>query len=100
MYDLRMTIFMIVIAEVIRTYDIAMTDSAIVDLSGMTLRMTRNVPTDMTYHMISYDIRIPWRMTLRMAWYGQSDLTYDIPYAQPYTQPYTVAYALNRMPVL
>ena len=40
MYDLRMTIFMIVIAEVIRTYDIAMTDSAIVDWSGMTLRMT------------------------------------------------------------
>jgi hypothetical protein len=36
MYDFRMTIFMIVIAEVIRTYDIAMTDSAIVDLSGMT----------------------------------------------------------------
>jgi hypothetical protein len=37
--------------------------------------------------MIWYDIRIPWRMTLRMAWYGQSDLTYDILYAQPYTQP-------------
>ena len=61
----------------------------------MTLRMTRNVPTDMTYHMILYDIRIPWRMTLRMAWYGQNDLRYDVPYAKPYT----VAYALNRMPL-
>ena len=52
-------------------------------------RMTRNenAPTDMTYDQTSYDIRIPWRMTLRMAWYGQKDWgTYD------------VAYALNRMP--
>ena len=30
-YDFRMTIFLIVIAEGIRTYDIAMTNSAIVD---------------------------------------------------------------------
>ena len=48
----------------------------------------------MTYDTISYDIRTPWRMTLRMAWYGQNDLRYDIPYAKPYA----VAYALNRMP--
>ena len=69
-----------------------MTVSVIVDWAVCTydLRMTIYVPTDMTmtYDKTSYDIRIPWRMTLRMAWYGQKDWgTYAM-----------VAYAQNRMP--